>query len=240
MRKIMLVIDDYSEMIGLESTLRRLGFDVLSVAKDVLVNDALLGFFPEILIATYKGRNVDGVKIAMKLKKNPIQPMVALVHSGSAPLLNGEERRSVDVFLESPLRARHLIESIARLAKMPAEPLLEKYEKVTNADLSTGDGLLIVGNRTEKAEPTQPTKSPEWDPQKTPGTSVHARSARSDRYDKFLETHDEPVDKVMPHEVAQKAMRDLKKAAQKEKEALDKIDEEKKAFVKAMFDKPKR
>lgn len=234
MRKVMLVIEDYSEMIGLESTLRRLGFDVLSVAKDALVNDALLGFFPEILVVTYKGRNVDGLKLALKLKKHNIPPAVALLHAGSAPLLSGEERRAIDAFLESPLKAKSAIETIAKLAQMPAAPLLEKYEKVTNVDLSRGDELLIVGNKAPAAE--APLSKGEWDPVKTPGTSTVARSARSDRYDKFLADHDEPVDRVMPHEVAAKAMRDLKKAAQAEKAELDKIDEEKRQFVKAMFE----
>ncbi|MES2963776.1 MAG: hypothetical protein V4760_07775 [Bdellovibrionota bacterium] len=232
MRKVMLVIEDYSEMIGLETTLRRLGFDVLSVAKDVLVNDALLGFFPEILIATYKGRNVDGVKLALKLKKHQIPPAIALLHSGSAPLISGEDRRAIDAFLESPLRAKSAIETVAKLAKMPVAPLLEKYEKVTNVDLSQGDELLIVG--TKAAAPEVSAKG-EWDPVKTPGSSSISRSARSDRYDKFLTEHDEPVDRVMSHEVAAKAMRDLKKAALAEKDQLDKIDKEKREFVKAMF-----
>jgi hypothetical protein len=233
MRKVMLVIEDYSEMIALESTLRRLGFDVLSVAKDTLVNDALLGFFPEVLIATYKGRNVDGVKLALKLKRHQIPPATALLHMGSAPLLDGEERRAIDAFLESPLKAKTAIETIAKLAKMPSGPLLEKFEKVSNADLSTNEDLLIVGNR---AQAPAPNARGEWDPVKTPGTSSISRSSRTDRYDKFLSEHDEPVDGVMSHEVAAKAMRDLKKAAQAEKDKLDAIDKEKREFVKAMFD----
>ncbi|MEK7356641.1 MAG: hypothetical protein AAB250_09340 [Bdellovibrionota bacterium] len=239
MRKVMLVIDDYSEMIGLESTLRRLGFDVLSVAKDVLVNDALLGFYPEIVVATFKGRHVDGLKVALRLKKNPIPPAIALVHAGSAPLISGDDRRAIDAFLESPLKAKHLIETIARLARVPAAPLLEKFEKVSNADLSTDEELLIVGNKSAAAEPAAPRG--EWDPKKTPGTASISRSGRSDRYDKFLTQHDEPVDNVLPHEVAQKAMRDLKKAALKEKAELDKIDAEKLEFAKAMFEpRPKK
>lgn len=230
----MLVIEDYSEMIGLESTLRRLGFDVLSVAKDVLVNDALLHFFPEILIANYKGRNVDGLKLALKLKRHQIPPAIALLHLGSAPLLSGEDRRAVDAFLESPLKARTAIETIAKLAGMPPKPLLEKYEKVTNVDLDITDELLIVGNKA--SAPAEHVVKGEWDPVKTPGTSSTARSTRTDRYDKFLAAHDEPVDRVMPHDASMKAMMDLKKAAQAEKDVLDKIDEEKRQFVKAMFE----
>ena len=47
MQKILLVIDEFTELEALESLLKRLGFDVLSVGKEVLVADALLRFSPE-------------------------------------------------------------------------------------------------------------------------------------------------------------------------------------------------
>ena len=47
----MLVIDDFNEMVGLETLFRRLGFDVLSFGREMAVAEGILGFPPDLVVA---------------------------------------------------------------------------------------------------------------------------------------------------------------------------------------------
>lgn len=258
MRKVMLVIDEYSEMIGLESFLKRLGFDVLSLAKEMFVNDTLLSFQPEIAILSFKGRNVDGLRIAQKLKKTMVPPpRVALAYSGLTPQIPEELRRMVDALIEIPVEPSSVIQMMAQLSGLAAEPILEKYAKVSTAVLTHDEkSILITGpapkaptntmvksqaparvNAQADAQANAQTDAQDWDPKSRPGEAATARSERSNRYAQLLATHlDEKIDKVLPHDKAAKAMAKLKKDSESDKEKLDRIEAEKQAFAKALFE----
>ena len=75
----------------------------------------------------------------------------------------------------------------------------------------------------------------DWNPHTARGQAATARSARSSRYDTFLIDHDVKADQTVPREKIAAAGRQLKRDSENEKDALEKIDEEKRAFVKAMF-----
>ena len=131
MRKVMLVIDDFKELVHLESLLRRIGFDVLSLGKDILVNDALLRFHPDLVIASAKGRAVDGIKLSQRMKKLSPAPRIALAYqAGNPPTLPQEAQGAVDALIETPVHPLTVIKVLSQLMATPAEPLLAKYEKI--------------------------------------------------------------------------------------------------------------
>ncbi|MES2856209.1 MAG: hypothetical protein V4692_10120, partial [Bdellovibrionota bacterium] len=116
MRKLLLVIDEFSELMALETMFRRLGFDVLSLGKEVLVNDALLRFPPDLVILSCKSGNVDGLKLSVRMKKLVPPPRVAILHNqGNVPTLQAHHRRAIDAMIESPLRERQVISVIGQL-----------------------------------------------------------------------------------------------------------------------------
>lgn len=245
MRKVMLVIDEFSEMVGLESFLRRLGFDVLSLGKEMLVTDALLSFQPEVVIASFKGRNVDGLRLALRLKKTMIPPpRVALAYSGPRPQIPQESQRLVEALIEIPVEPQSVIQMLSKLSGLPAEPLLEKYAKVSAAVLTRDEKAVLITDQAAKAaKAASPgmvsggVSTKEWDPQTMRGQAANVRTERSNRYDAYLETHsEEKVEKVLPHDKAAKAMAKLKKDSEAEKDTLDQIHAEKQAFAKALFE----
>lgn len=147
MRKIMLVVDDFKEMVALETFFRRVGFDVLSLGKDILVNDALLRFTPDLVIATAKGRAVEGTKLALKMKKLSPAPRVALlIQQGGASAVNEETRSTVDAVLETPFQPRQALVVVGKLLQLDSAPLLAKYEKITTAKLKTETEMMIVSD----------------------------------------------------------------------------------------------
>jgi CheY-like chemotaxis protein len=233
MRKILLVIDDYTELEAAESSLKRLGFDVLSLSREILVNDALFRFHPDVAILTYKGRSVDGIRLATRLKTRVsglAAPKVVLVHAPGAqkPEMSKDVAHVVDAFAESPLSPATLIRMIADLTGLEAETLVAKFEKIGGVKLQLDETVVI---------PQTPVKGDHegWDPLKAPGQAAVARSPRSDRYDKFLEDHSEKVDKVLSREALAAAAKKLKEDSAGEEKELEKITANKRDFVKALF-----
>lgn len=251
MKKIMLVIDDFQELVHIESVLKRVGFDVLSIGKEVLLADAIVGFHPDILMASARGRAVDGFRLAPRIKKMTPPPRVALVVATNQTItLTNEVRPFVDALIEAPIDGKRLIQIVAQLAGIASENLLKKYEKLSASGLKSSDGSIRVSDGHGAARDTivvnggaassAQDKAVHWDPRANAGTASTARTLRSDRYEKFLTDHTEEVSAVLPAEAAKKAMEKLRDDSSNEKPALEKIDDEKREFVKVMFTKNKK
>jgi len=139
MRKILLVIDEYRELVALENLLRRLGFDVLSVGKDILVNDALVRFAPDIVIATLKGRAVDGVKVSLRVRRQTPSPLVAfMTGSDNAANISHEQKLYMDALVLLPLQPQTVIRTIAQMAQLDPGPLIGKFQKMTSTRIPDG------------------------------------------------------------------------------------------------------
>lgn len=235
----MLVIDDYNELIAIETLFRRVGFDVLSIGRDVLVNDALLRFHPDIVVATAKGRSVDGLKLASRLNRLTPVPRVALVHPIGFQL--PQDAKYVDGLLESPVKAKSALGVIANLANLDPVGLLEKFDKLSAARHARNkDGIVVLGeNRPTDSVTTvssRPAEESNLDPILNPGQAATTRTDRSNRYDKFLaENNEEPEFKTLAHDKVKAAMKKLAKDSAKDKDELDRLDREKREFAKAMF-----
>lgn len=243
MLKVLLVIDEFKELTALESVLKRLSFDVLSISKDVLVSDALLRFQPDIVVANYKGRAVDGLKLAARMRKSLPRLKVVLLHSEAQPLaLTDESTALVDGVLSMPIEPRRAVEVLSDLGGVDGQALLQRYDKMSSAPRASADGPIAIDNqnfdngvmRPKKLTSTQNRAS--WDPIRDAGTAEFARTDRSDRYDQFLLKNDEKVDGVMPADRAKAAMRAQAKASESERAELEKLTAEKREFIKAMFD----
>ena len=137
MIKIMLVVDDYNEMTFLETFLKKLGFDVLGLSKDTGVTERLLGFPAEVMLMSARGKMVDGIQLMKKVKKsNPSVKLVLLHPQQAPPQLTDVERFRLDGLVELPTDPTKLIHLLARLGRMDADVLLEKYAKLSQANKS--------------------------------------------------------------------------------------------------------
>jgi CheY-like chemotaxis protein len=239
MQRLLLVIDDFSELRTLETIFRRLGLDVLTVGKDLLVNDALLGFQPDIVIASHRGRNVDGLKLALRLRKLTPPPKTAILHSkGLVPELGAHHRQAIDAFIETPIKERNVIGIVGQLAGVDVQSLIEKYEKIAGAKLSKKEDLVHVSHQGSADDENE-----DFDPVKTPGSSPRLRTVRSEKYDRFLGEHNDKVDGVVSQDALRKAMSKLAEVTSSdkvEKAKVADIDQERQAFAKALFNPDKK
>jgi hypothetical protein len=256
MRRIMLVIDDFNELVGLETLFRRLGFDVLSLGREIQVPEAILGFPPDLVIATGLGRHVDGLSLAPKLRYGAnLQPKLAVLLPYTDPADEFGAPRDlsfaeVDAVIETPFDLLSALRIVAMLLNMEPEPLLQKYSKIVGARLFEPDELKIIKHAIA---PTRILHVTAIEPAARPGTANVASpssansipvfkremSARESRYAKFL---DDKAEEELPPMANADTMRDsIKKLAASEEDSIDaiqkaaKLTREKREFVRAMI-----
>lgn len=250
MRKILLVIDDFNELVGLETLFRRLGFDVLSIGRESLVAETVLGFPPDLTIATGRGRNVDGLNLAPKLRFGSTQPklVVLLPNRGDEKLSQdpGLLYADVDAVIETPFEPRSALKVVSRLLGLPAGPLLEKYSKIVSARLFEPDELRIIKHQEAAVPPILVAGSGESLKTLRSGSDdatslIKPVSARERRYQKFLE---QEMKDDLPPMLDVNQMRDARlalEAAEKnwtieEEQKIAKHNREKREFVRAMIE----
>lgn len=246
MQKILLVIDEYTELEALESLLKRLGFDVLAIGKEVLVADALSRFVPELVMLTYKGRNVDGLRLAQKLKAprpGGGSPRVALIWTagGASPRISPDAAGLVDALVEGPLYPRAVMQIVARLLNVPEDSLIKKFEKIgAQAQWPTTPGarpsFFKESPPSEAPVPSGPRPADDWDPVTKPGQAEKLKTSRTDRYAAFLKKNDEPVTGTLKRGEIQAEARKLKATETKaEKDENERLLAEKRAFAESLF-----
>ena len=258
----MLVIDDFNELVGLETLFRRLGFDVLSLGRAAHVPEAILGFPPDLVIATGLGRHVDGLKLAPKLRFGTNQPRLVVLLPyrdesvlGERPELSYAE---VDAIIETPFDPRSALKVVSRLLNLDPEPIMQKYSKILSARLFAPEEMKILKHQVEATRlihvtTNEPAERPIVASSLTPPPLVDANgvpvfkremSARESRYAKFL---DDKAEEELPPMANADAMRDARKKLEaadssdsiEEVQKAAKLAREKREFVRAMIEASK-
>ena len=253
----MLVIDDFNEMVGLETLFRRLGFDVLSFGREMAVSEGILGFPPDLVVAVGRGRHVNGFNLAPKIRYGNTRPkLVVLVPQNekrsaerAAEDAAEDAQSDVDAIIETPFDPREALSVVAQLLNLEPDPILEKYGKIVSARLFEPQELKIIRHQVEAAPMIHVTSV---DPSARNLISKLAAeanqpkplTARESRYAKFL---DDKAEEIMPPIANGNEMRNARKkleqdeanASMLEIEKAAKIQREKREFVRAMIETAK-
>jgi response regulator RpfG family c-di-GMP phosphodiesterase len=131
MLRVFLVIDDYNELIYLQTLLKKLGFDVEGLQNQKKYADLSLGFNPQIVITTARGKKVDGLKLAQSIHKRRGLPKIVALRTGDQTFYENEfAEAGVDQVLDSPINPKKLILSLSTLGDIDEAQLMEKYSKI--------------------------------------------------------------------------------------------------------------
>ena len=156
MLRIFLVIDDYNELIYLEALLKKLGLDVEGVQNQKKYADMSLGFNPQILITSARGKKVDGLQLTQSLYRKRGLPKVIALKSSEYSINADDFRDSgVDEILDSPVNPRKLILTIAHLGGIDEAALLEKYAKIKGQLHITEEAQTYVASYDENGQPVE-------------------------------------------------------------------------------------
>ena len=227
MLRVLMVLEDYGELMFLQTVLKKLGFDVDSIQNPRGFNDHVLSMNPDILVMTAHGKKVQGVDLSKGLRRVRGIPRVILLRSSNGAM---EPEAMADQWLESPVAALTLLNSIADLCGLNKQVLADKFQKLRMQEIEEEKARVL---RVIDGENAELPKSE--DPRGNFGTlvpSTMTQSERSERYKKFLE---EPPPKE--HSFSTKTVIEQVRSLRQNEATDEALEDERKRFVEQMFKK---
>ena len=224
MRKILLCLEDYNELLFLETLLKKLGFSVESATNEFVFPDKLLAFSPDLVIATGDGSKINGERISRKVKKKGLHAKLLLLFPRDK--IMGDA--TIDDFIadgavETPVNPRRLINSICHLTGLEVQMVISKFDKLPIAkDFQNPEGKaqVIHAKSPREAQAVMLKKSP---------------GDRSTRYASLLKDVPPSNQSTFSHSTVSSELKDIRKF---EKETdLSELEEDRKKFVTALFKK---
>lgn len=145
MAKVLLVYDDYAELMAVETNLKKVGFDVVGLTNEYVFGDQLISLNPDVVVAYGQGPKVSTLNIGRKLKENSRwNGKTILIFSGNLKPAAAEVLKvRADLFLEAPVAVPTLITVLCELLGQDPGVFIER----------------LMRNSLE-SEPEQPSSSP--------------------------------------------------------------------------------
>lgn len=248
MLRVLLAIEDYNELVFLQTLLKKLGIDVDGAQTERQFGDLLLTLNPEVVVATARGKKINGIEMAEGLRKNARgQPhVVLLVPESMQEKFRDIQINNVDRVLVSPVNPRQLLVALAQMSGVSEQTLLDKFAKLkaTLSSEKAEDRQILSRDQDSGAEVIKGAGP------KESSTAVTTRSRmalqectissedRKRRYDKVLGSNPPPVG---PKVFDKQKVMDYNKRIRAEEAAIDTkpLEEERQQFVKALFKQAK-
>lgn len=165
-------------MMNIESVLKKVGFDVLSISNEFSLSQQVLSFNPDIVVGYGKGPKVATVGVGRRLKEMPrwTGKAVLIFPAGAKTDPLELARCRMDMALEAPMEVTRLLQVLANLTQQDPQALIERMMKAVAAEAqnqvregveaatakSDAEAVFVSGTR-EEAEQTWDVKSPKVD-----------------------------------------------------------------------------
>lgn len=231
MLRVLLVIEDLTQMNALKVMLGKLGCVVETQGVELGLKDRIIACWPEVVITSGTGKRVNPLTVTQKVRESSKDIKVLLLMGRGMNLsLNDLAENRYDAFIESPVDPLRLVTVLNQFNKGKHNiDLVEKYQKLM--------GGPLVGS----IDPKSIVRKGQVDEEKS----------RSVFGNKFLSTKDDE-NRVKAYEsltlgLTLSPTSTISKAAARVKVAelqkgwdrkrLDEIDQEKRRFVKELFRK---
>lgn len=261
MLRVLLLLEDYGELMFLQTLLKKIGFDVDGIQNPKALADHLLKINPDVLILTAFGKRVRGFEMASQIKRRAGLPKILLIRAPGAPPLDDP---GIYAWLDSPVGAQQVLDQLADLASLNKQVLQEKLQKMRQQEAEekartlrpeTGEQPTMEkahgesGNFSQAEASTEATPARSAEPAAADGESAAVQEQRVDplggslvsatdrqeRYKNFLKSASAPTS----HGYAVKQVQDQIKALRREESAedLEDLERERRAFVEQLFKK---
>jgi hypothetical protein len=155
MNKILLVYEDYSDLMTVETALKKVGFDVIGLTSEYTIADKILEFNPELVVGSGKGGKVTSLGVGKRLKEmGRWQGKVVLLFPASfKPSPQDLIKLRVDMILESPVAPNRLIQVLAKLLGHDEAMLLDRLgAKVAPGEAPAGAAAPAASGKGGAAE----------------------------------------------------------------------------------------
>ncbi|MBO9665232.1 MAG: hypothetical protein J7501_00265 [Bdellovibrio sp.] len=170
MNKILLVYEDYADLMGVEATLKKVGFDVVSLTSEYSVSEQMLAFNPDVVIGSGRGGKVSSLGVGKRLKEMVrwAGKAVLIFPANFKPAPQDLIKIRVDMILEAPVAPIRIVQVLAKLLGHDESVLLERLNKAMHVEspqkpiaAAAGSGMkfnteneaiLVKGNLGEEAK----------------------------------------------------------------------------------------
>jgi hypothetical protein len=223
-----MVLEDYGELMFLQTVLKKLGFDVDAIQNPRSFGDSILRMNPDILVMTSHGKRVKGVELSRTLRRVRGLPRVIALRQPGNPQ---EKDAPIEGWLESPVSALDLIDKIADVAGLNKLVLNEKFSKLHMHELEEEKARVL---KMHEAEPSLESSVKASGNFGSLQSSTMPSSERQERYKKFLE-QPPPKEHGFAVKQVQEQVRNLRK--EENAEDLEELERQRKAFVEHLFKK---
>jgi CheY-like chemotaxis protein len=229
MLRVLMVLEDYGELMFLQTVLKKLGFDVDAIQNPRSFADHVLTMNPDVLVMTANGKKVQGIELSRTLRRVRGQPRVILLRQSSVP---EDAQALADGWLETPVSALALLNLLADICGLNKQVLAEKFQKLRMQEIEEEKARVLKMIDSEEATLNR-TEAPNGN-FGTLGTSSIPQAERNERYKKYLE--EKPPKE---HSFATKAViEQVRNLRQQESTAdLADLERERKLFVEHLFKK---
>ena len=158
MNKILLVYEDYPDLMTMETTLKKVGFDVIGLTNEVSVPEHILSFNPDLVIASGKGPKVSSLNVGKKLKEMArwSGKSVLVLPAGIKPQAEDFLKIRMDLLLDSPLQPYRAIQVIAKLLNRDEASLLERLQQFVGGDVATAPAANAAKNSSSSPSVGEP------------------------------------------------------------------------------------
>lgn len=250
MIRVLLVVDDYQELLFLQTLLKKTGFDVDGTQNPKKFEEYMLTLNPELIIATSKGKNINGLELAESIKKTNNKPFfILIVPNQMANKVRGLKFKNVDSMIDSPIDAKKMLTTIARVASLDSDQLIEKYRRIIiQLDADNESDLQVLKNQDSLREnppsggnssfsspllsPTAENSSPKSQRLDLSPSTIEAEE-RAQRMQKALDSLKTPKRDGYPKQVVERFNKQIRN--EESSLQLEDLDAERQAFVKALF-----
>lgn len=231
MLRVLMVLEDYGELMFLQTVLKKMGFDVDSTQNPRSLRDSLLAMNPDILIMTAYGKKVKGLELAANVRKVRDLPHIILMRGMGQDEVEDE---MINGWLQSPVAAQALLDIVARLSNINPQVLQEKFSKLKLTEVEQERARVLKAQ--DVLGPTL-EKSADGKALGNFGVlkdSTLSTSDREARYAKFLD--EKPPEK---HGFAVKQVQEQVKALRRDEASADSedLERQRREFVEHLFRK---
>ena len=158
MNKILLLYENYQELMSIESVLKQVGFDVIALSSENMLSDQMLAFYPDAIICSGEGGRVNPLAVGKRLKElNWWQgKSILLFPENFKPIPQDLVKIRVDLIFDSTVENVRLVQVLANLFGHSESNLLERVhhpaipERVTTKKVGHFTGSTSPLSEKEK------------------------------------------------------------------------------------------
>lgn len=184
--KILLVYEEYSEMMVAQNTLLKVGYDVLGISTEYTVSENVLSFNPDVVVGCGKGGKVTTIGVGRRMREMARWQgkCILIFPAGFQPNPQDFAKIRGDILLESPIPGVRLLQVIAQLVGDDEAALMDRLAKQSALDLPD-QGPIIVDSLPKSPKEAASFEPPQFEipNSSTAGAAPSIGSAKSERAD---------------------------------------------------------